>query len=105
MAKKQAELPGTRRDDEPQPQKPIKAIDEACEILEKKRGAATRAQQGVIEAKVAAQGLLVEHGLQSYEYETNAGVLKKLYLKQAAATCKVKVAKKTDEDSDDGGDE
>lgn len=105
MAKKQAEPPGTRRPDEPEPPKPIKALDDACEALEKARGKATRAGQAVVEAKKAAQALLTEHGLQVYEYEDPNGVLKKLFSKVQVATCKVKVAKKRDEDSDDGDDE
>lgn len=104
MAKRQAELQGTRRDDEPPPQKPIKALDDATDALEKARGKLARAGQHVVEAKKIAEGLLEQHGIQSYEYETSDGVLKRLFRKSAVATCKVKVAKKTDE-SDDGDDE
>lgn len=103
MAKKQTELPGTRRDDEPVPQKPIKALDDACDELVKARGKATRAGQAVVQAKKKALELLVEHGLSAYEYEEN-DVLKKLFRKEVTATCKVKVAKKDDQ-SDDGDDE
>lgn len=103
MAKRQTELAGTRRDDEPEPQKPIKALDDACDELVKARGKATRAGQAVVDAKKKAQALLVEHDLQSYEYEEN-DVLKKLYRKETVATCKVKVAKKAD-GADDGDDE
>jgi hypothetical protein len=104
MAKKQTELPGTRRADEPDPQKPIKALDDACEALEKARGKATRAGQAVVEAKKTAQALLAESGLKVYEYEHN-DVLKKLFSKEQIGTCKVKVEKKRDDDSDDGDDE
>lgn len=103
MAKKQAELPGTRLDSEPQPQKPIKALDDAIGELVKARGKATRAGQAVVEAKKKALDLLVDHGIPSYEYEEN-DVLKKLYRKEVTATCKVKVAKKADE-GDDGDDD
>ncbi len=102
MAKKQAELPGTRRDDEPAPQKHIQALEDACDALVKARGKATRAGQGVVEAKRVAQALLVEHDLQSYEYEDN-DVLKKLYRKETLASCKVKVEKKSA--PDEGEDE
>ena len=104
MAKRQAEIPGTRRDDEPTPQKPIKALDEVCDELVKARGRATRAQQAVVAATKRGQELLVEHGLTAYEYEEN-DVLKKLYRKETVATCKVKVAKKVDDATDDGDDE
>jgi hypothetical protein len=43
MAKRQTELAGTRRDDEPEPPKPIAALDDACDVLEKARGKAARA--------------------------------------------------------------
>jgi hypothetical protein len=105
MARKQSELPGTRRPDEPSPPPSIKALDEACEALEKARGKATRAGQAVVEAKKAAQALLVEYKLEHYEYEDTDGVLKKLFRKEQVGTCKVKVAKKSDVDSDDGDEE
>lgn len=105
MAKKQTELPGTRRADEPEPPKPIKALDEACEAIEKAAGAVTRAGQRLVEAKKSAQGLLDEHERDEYEYETNDGVLKKIFRKKSIGRCKVKVAKKSDEDTDDGDEE
>lgn len=105
MAKKQTELPGTRRDDEPKPQPTIRALDDACDVLEKAKGKATRAGQAVVEAKKSAQALLVEHNLTSYEYEDADGVLRKIFRKEAIATCKVKVDKRTDSDSDDGDEE
>lgn len=102
MAKRQEEIPGTRLDSEPKPQKPIKALDDACDALVKARGKATRAGQAVVEAKKNAQALLIEHDLQAYEYEEN-DVLKKLYRKETLASCKVKVEKKSA--PDDGDDE
>lgn len=105
MAKKQAELPGTRRADEPQPQQPIKALEEACEALERAKGKATKAGQGVVEAKRAVDALLIEHKLDAYEYDDLKGVARKVFRKTSVATCKVKVEKRTDEDTDDGADE
>ena len=104
MAKKQAELPGTRLDSEPQPQKPIKALDEAIADLEKSEGKRTRVGQLITAAKATIQKLLIEHDLTTYEYETNAGVLKKKFRKEALGSCKVKVAKKSDDAIDDGDD-
>ncbi len=101
MARKQQELVGTRRDDEPKPQSTIKAIDDACEVLEKAKGKATRAGQGVVDAKKAAEALLVEHNLVEYEDEDGAGVLRKIFRKATIATCKVKIEKKRDDDGDD----
>jgi len=105
MAKRQAELPHTRGDNEPEPQKPIKALDDATDALEKAKGKATRAAQAVVGAKKIAQDLLVEHGIAFYEYETSDGKLKKIFRKETLGSCKVKVAKRTDDDTDDGDDE
>jgi len=102
---RQKELPNTRRADETPLPVQIDALDEACDLLEKAKGKATRAGQAVVEAKKAADALLVEHKLAEYEYEGPNGVLKKIFRKTAVATCKVKVAKKTDEDNDDGDEE
>lgn len=104
-SKKQAELPNTRRPDEPAPPEPIKALDDACEALERAKGKATKAGQGVVEAKHLVDTLLVEHKLESYEYDDLKGVARKVFRKTSVATCKVKVEKRTDDDSDDGADE
>jgi len=105
MPKKQAELPGTRRDDEPATPPSIKALDDACEAYERAKGKATKAGQGVVEAKRAIDTLLGEHKLGAYEYEDLKGVLRKVFRKESIASCKVKVEKRTDADSDDGDDE
>jgi hypothetical protein len=101
MAKKQTELPGTRRDDEPEPQKPIRALDDACEALEKARGKATRAGQAVIEAKKAAQAVMLEHKIAEYEYESSDGVLQDVFrentLKKRKSKLNPKKSKKGDE--------
>ena len=104
MARRQKELPGTRRPDEAAPPEPIGEIDDACDALERARGKHTRTGQGVVEAKKLADDLLMKHGRTEYEYEHN-GVLKKIFRKTAVATCKVKVEKKRDDDTDDGDDE
>ncbi len=102
MSKKQAELPNTRRDDEAPEQKPIKALDDACGALEKARGKATSAGQGVVAAKLAVDKLLREHGITEYVYETSTGVEKKAFISEGVKTAKIKKATKGD---DDGADE
>lgn len=105
MAKKQAELPGTRRDDEPAPQKPIKALDDVIAAINKDKGAKTRANQRIVAAQKTAQGLLVEHGLTSYTYDDANGVERKIELNQKLKDVKVKVVKRGDaEEGDDDGD-
>lgn len=105
MAKRQAELPNIRLPGDGAPQKPIKALDDATDALEKAKGNAIRAAQAVVGAKKIAQDLLLEHNLPSYEYETADGKLKKIFRKETLGSCKVKVAKRTDDDTDDGDDE
>jgi len=100
-SRKQAELPGTRRDDEAPPPKSIPALDDACEALEKARGKATKAGQGVVEAKLKVDHLLREHNLSAYVYETATGVEKKAFISEGIKTSKIKKAKA----DDDGGDE
>lgn len=99
MAKKQPELPNTRGADEPPAPEPIKALDDACDALEKARGKATKAGQGVVEAKGAVDQLLRKNGLTSYTYETANGVEKKAFISEGIKTSKIKKAKV----DDDGG--
>jgi len=106
MARKQSELPGTRRPDEAEPPKPIKALDEALEDFEKAKGKRVKAGQLVKAARDKAQELLKEHGLEFYVYEDLGGVERRFFTKQTVGTCKVKKEKRvSDHDSDDGDEE
>jgi len=99
MSKKnQAELPGTRRPDEPE-QKSIPALDDACETLEKAKGKAVKAGQGVVEAKRTIDELLREHGVTQYVYESATGVEKRVFISTGIKTAKIK------KDKADGDDE
>lgn len=104
MGKRQAELPNTRRDDEPPPPKSIKALDEACDEFEKRKGKVTKAGQAVVAQKAVIDELLRKHGLVEYPYESATGVEKKVFIKSSIATAKMKKAK-VDPDADDGDDE
>ena len=55
MAKRQTELPGTRRADEPEPQKPIQALEDVIKAIAKDKGARTRASQRIVAAQKTAQ--------------------------------------------------
>jgi hypothetical protein len=100
MAKKQTELPHTRRDDEPAP-KSIDELDEACSELEKAKGKAVKAGQGVAASKQIVDGLLRKHGLRSYPYETATGVEKRARINESIKTEKIK----KDRGDGDGADE
>lgn len=92
MAKRQEELPNTRRDDEPRP-KSIGALDDACAKLEGAKGKAVNAGQKVVEAKKAVDALLREHKITTYVYETSTGVEKKVFISEGIKTAKIKKAK------------
>ena len=100
MARKQEELPNTRRADEAPPPKSIKALDDACTNLEKAKGKVLKAGQDVVAAKKAIDELLHENGITSYVYEDLKGTEKKVFISQAIKTKKIKKEK-----ADDGGDE
>lgn len=107
MAKKQAEQPGTRRDDEPEPQKPIKELEDVIAAIRKDKGARTRANQRIVAAQTTAQEMLVKHGITRYLYDDERGIERALEINQKLKDVKVKVAKRGDaaEDDDDGGGE
>jgi hypothetical protein len=105
MARKQQELPQTRRDDEPPPPREIKALDDLAATLEKLKGKATKIGQEIVGCKTLIDDTMKAENVEVYEYTDARGVLKKLFRRQAIATCKVKVEKRTDEDSDDGDEE
>ena len=106
MARKQSELPGTRRPDEGEIQKAIKELDTALEEFEKAKGKRVKAGQLVKAARDKAQELLKEHGLDFYVYEDLGGVERRFFTKQTVGTCKVKKEKRVSEvDSDDGDEE
>ena len=101
--RKQEELPHTRRDDEPPAS--IPELDELTTELESLKGAMTHTGQKVVECKTKIGEMLLEKGIPFYEYFDARGVKKKVFAKRSIATCKVKVEKRTDEDSDDGDEE
>jgi hypothetical protein len=99
MSKKQPELPNTRRDDEPTDAS-IPALDDACSALEKAKGKAVKAGQDIVTAKQKVDGLLREHKISAYVYETATGVEKKVFISEGIKTAKIKKAK-----ADSGDDE
>jgi len=102
MARKQSELPHTRRPDEAEPPKPIKALDDALAELEKAKGKCTKAAQLKKAARDKAQEILKEHGLSFYVYEDLGGVERRFFTKETVGTCKVKKEKRTsDIDTDE----
>lgn len=97
MAKKQPELPNTRRDDEPPEQTPIAVLDAACKVLDKAKGGAVNASQKVVEAKTTIQTLLREHKINSYTYADAKGIEREVFLNESIKTRKIK----TDSAGDD----
>jgi len=102
MAKKQPELPGTRRPDEAE-LRSIPALDDKCAELEKRKGKVTKETQGVVATKHEIDQLLHQHGLTEYLFESAGGVEKKVFLTESVRTAKVKRAR--DADDADAGDD
>lgn len=97
MARKQSELPGTRRDDEPPPPKSIKRLDDALEEWERAKGKQTKAAQTTKEKRDAAQAILVEENLQFYVYEDLEGVEQRFFRKETVGKAKEKRQKRRPE--------
>lgn len=98
MARKQEELPGTRRDDEPTPQKPIAALDSACGELDKRKGKAIKAGQDVAETRQQIQDLLHKHEIASYRYEDAKGIEREVFREEVVRTRKVKTEASGDDE-------
>lgn len=96
MARKQEELPSTRRDDEA-PLKSIAELDEACTDLEKAKGKAIKANQDVQAKKQTIDALLRKHKLTSYHYADLKDVERIVRLVEKIKTEKVKTDKTNDE--------
>lgn len=99
MARKQEELPNTRRDDEPK-HVVIKALDEACTAFEKAKGKALKAGQDVQAARQEIDQLLRANNLTSYVYDDLKGVERRALLVNRVKTEKVKTDKTSDEGED-----
>ncbi len=97
MAKKQPELPHTRRDDEPPEQEPDPVLEQLCAELDKRKGGAISASQKVVETKTKIQSELRAKGRTSYRYDDAKGVEREVFLNEAVRTRKVK--------TEDGGDD
>lgn len=80
-SRKQEELPNTRRDDEPEPPKPIKALDDACAEFDKQ-----------------IQDLLRKHELSSYVYEDAKGIEREVFREEVVRTRKVKTETSGDDE-------
>src|SRR5689334_15126455 len=101
MGKRQAELPNTRRDDEPPPPKTFPELDELCEQLERLKGAAAKKGQEIVAKKAEIDEALRKRGLSWYPYEDLKGVERKVFIKNTIATAKLKKDKVDPDSSDD----
>lgn len=97
MAKKQPELPNTRRSDEAPEHVPIAELDAACKVLDKAKGSAINASQKVVEAKKTVQALLHQHDLMSYPYTDAKGVEREAVREEGLKTRKIKTERGGDE--------
>lgn len=78
MAKKQTELPGTRRDDEPE-HVVIAAIEELCDALHKLRAKRMKLAEQEEQKQLELNAALTEHKLTLYPYTDDEGVAREAY--------------------------
>lgn len=86
----QQELPGTRRDDEPPPFKPIKALDDNIDAWQRKLAARKKLNQEINELVVEQQALLAKHDRATYPYEAKGGGERELYRNERVSSRKTK---------------
>lgn len=80
MAKRdQVELPHTRREDEPPPFKPIKALDDNIELWQKKLATRKKLTQEINALLVEQQELLKKHDRPKYPFEAKGGGEREIY--------------------------
>lgn len=79
MARRQEELPNTRRDDEAPPFRPIKAMEENITAWQRKLGARKKLNQEINALLVEQQELLVKHERDVYPFESSSGAEREIY--------------------------
>lgn len=110
MARRQEELPGTRRGDEPPPFKPIKALDDNIDEWQRKLASRKKLNQEINALLIKQQELLVKHDRPTYPFEAKGGGEREIYrtetvksrktnTKADAEPSKGKRGKKSDDDS------
>lgn len=90
MARNQEELPQTRREDEPPPFKPIKAMEENITAWQRKLGARKKLNQEINALLVEQQGLLVKHERDVYPFESSGGSEREIYRTTSVKSRKTK---------------
>lgn len=88
-SRNQEELPKTRRDDEPPPFKPIKALEDNIAEWQKLLGRRKKLNQEIIAKQIQQQELLVQHDRPSYPYESASGGERELYRNESVKSRKV----------------
>jgi hypothetical protein len=90
MARNQEELPQTRRDDEPPPFKPIKAMETNIAEWQRKLSARKRLNQEINALLIEQQDLLEKHDRDTYPFESNNGAEREIYRTMSVKSRKTK---------------
>lgn len=98
MARRQEELPNTRRDDEPPPFKPIQAMETNIETWQRKLGARKKLNQEINALLLEQQELLVKHDRDTYPFEAKGGGEREIYRTQSVKSRKVNTKADTEPD-------
>jgi hypothetical protein len=86
----QQELPGTRRDDEPPPFKPIPKLEANIDTWQRKLATRKKLNQEINELLVEQQEILVQHDRATYPYEAKGGGERELYRNERVSSRKTK---------------
>lgn len=96
MGIRQEELPNTRREDEPPPFRPIKAMEENIDEWQKALASRKKLNQRINELLLEQQDLLVKHKRDVYPYEAKGGGEREIYRVTAVKSRKTKTKAETE---------
>lgn len=96
MARRQEELPNTRRDDEAPPFKPIKAMEDNIEEWQKLLGSRKKINQRINALLIVQQDLLKKHDRPTYPFESSSGAEREIYRIEGVKSRKVNTKSETE---------
>lgn len=96
MGRRQEELPNTRREDEPPPFRPIKAMETNIAAWQKAIGNRKKLNQEINALLIEQQELLVKHDRDTYPFESSSGSEREIYRVTAVKSRKTKTKAETE---------
>lgn len=102
MARRQEELPNTRREDEAPPFKPIPAMEKNIDGWQKELANRKKCNQKINAFLIEQQELLVKHDRDVYPFESSSGSEREIYRVSAVRSRKTKTKLETETKSKRG---